>query len=210
MFGCERVWGQGQRGRKQPRIRRRPCASHLIRFLHPLISEPRTSTLRPPILSPMRVYPYIFSFYAFTDVATALYLGRWCPIACDTTLNYATFNDTNLRLSKKVRSCQSNFRINSLYLCFDEYCDGDGKREEWIREQSSWCDKHAGVKLPSYHEVVDRWKPDARKGVKRWTADEAMKWPALDEIVIPDADFFARAFTTMVWLLSLSLARLVL
>lgn len=148
----------------------------------------------------MRVHLFIFSLLVPYNVVAASYSGRWCPIACDTTLNYATFNDTNSWLSKKVRSCRSGLRATSLYLCFDEFCDDGKERDRWIREQSSWCDKHAGVTLPNYHDMVDRWKPEDRRGVKRFTADEAMKFPVLDGVVIPDARFFARAFTTMVCL----------
>ncbi|KAH7346941.1 ferric-chelate reductase-like protein [Pyrenochaeta sp. MPI-SDFR-AT-0127] len=145
----------------------------------------------------MRVHHLLFTIYTLPDVATALYLGKWCPIACDTTLNYATFNDTDSWLSRKVRACRSELRITSLYLCFDKFCQDDGERELWIEQQRPWCDEYAGVSLPNYQELVDRWKPDDRKGVKRLNADDAMKFPVLDDVVIPDTRFFVRAFTTL-------------
>ncbi|KAF1847286.1 ferric-chelate reductase-like protein [Cucurbitaria berberidis CBS 394.84] len=145
----------------------------------------------------MRGYPFIITLCASINVASALYSGKWCPRACATAVDYATFNDTDSSLSRKVRACQSELRINSLYLCFDEYCDSDGEREGWIRDQRPACNKRTNVTLPSYHDVVDRWEPDAKQGVRRLTADDAMKYPVLNETVIPDASFFARSFTTM-------------
>lgn len=146
----------------------------------------------------MRSHPIFLTFCYLWNVATASYLGEWCPVACETTLGYATFNDTDVWLSRKVRSCRSNLHVTSLYLCFDEYCEDDGSKEEWIDEQSSWCDVHAGTTLPDYQTVVDCWKSEAKKNVTRLSADAAMKWPVLSHFVIPDAGFFERAFTTTV------------
>lgn len=146
----------------------------------------------------MLVTPALVTLFSSLHVATALYSGKWCPLACDATLNYATFNDTDVWLSRKVRSCRSELRVTSLYLCLDEYCVDDGKREGWIADQSVWCDEHAGVTLPSYQEVVERWKSGDDKVVKKLTADEAMSSPVLSEVVVPDPSFFVRAFTTMV------------
>lgn len=85
-----------------------------------------------------------------------------------------------------------------MYLCFAEYCKDDGEREKWIEEQRPWCDEHAGVTLPAYHDVVDSWTPERRAALKRLSADEAQEWPTLDEVVVPEAHFFDRAYTTMV------------
>lgn len=146
----------------------------------------------------MRVHHILLTFSFLPHVAKALYPGKWCPIACDTTLNYATFNDTDAWLSRKVRSCRSELRITSLYLCFDHFCQDDGERELWIEQQSPWCDEYAGVTLPNYQDVLERWKPDERKAVKRLKVDEALKFPILGEFVVPDSGFFERAFTTLV------------
>jgi hypothetical protein len=137
-------------------------------------------------------------------VASALFAGRFCPLACDLTLNYATFNDTDAWLSKKVRSCRSELRITSLYLCFAEYCADDGETEKWIEDQSPWCDEHAGVTLPPYHDVVDRWTSDERAGLRKLEAEVALSYPVLNEVVVPEEHFFNRAFTTLV-LLSLNI-----
>jgi hypothetical protein len=136
-------------------------------------------------------------------VASALFAGRFCPLACDLTLSYATFNDTDAWLSKKVRSCRSELRITSLYLCFAEYCADDGEREKWIEDQSPWCDEYAGVTLPPYHDVVDRWTSLDITRLRRLEAEVALSFPVLDEVVVSEEQFFNRAFTTLV-LLSLN------
>ncbi|KAF2819445.1 ferric-chelate reductase [Ophiobolus disseminans] len=145
----------------------------------------------------MRVPPSLLCIVVSLHVTSALFAGRFCPLACDLTLNYATFNDTDPWLSKKVRSCRSKLRITSLYLCFDEYCKDDREREKWIRGQSPWCDEHAGVTLPAYQDVVDQWTPNKRAGLRRFDADEAKAFPVLNEVVIPRESFHERAFTTM-------------
>lgn len=134
----------------------------------------------------------------YFHVASALYAGRFCPSACELTLNYATFNDTDAWLSRKVRSCRSELRVTSLYLCFEEYCKDDGAREKWIEDQRPWCDEFAGVTLPAYHDVVDQWTLERRAGLRRLDADTALSWPTLDEVVVPEEHFFDRAFMTMV------------
>ncbi|KAF2852580.1 ferric-chelate reductase-like protein [Plenodomus tracheiphilus IPT5] len=145
----------------------------------------------------MRLQSISLATCVFANVAAALRSGKYCPVACDTTLNYATFNDTDSWLSRKVRSCRSDLRITSLYLCFDEYCKDDGFKLEYIEEQSRWCDEHAGVTLPEYHELVDRWKSDRTHVVARLSAEYAFKWPVLEVVVIPDLSLFERAFTTI-------------
>lgn len=137
--------------------------------------------------------------FGVTDVAAALWSGKWCPSACDLTLGYATFNDTDPWLSRKVRQCRSDLRITSLYLCFDEFCNlNDGEVPKFIAEHSEWCDEHAGVTLPSFHDVVDRWTPQEREQLPRHTAEKAVTWPVLTTVVLPEVDFVQRAFTTLV------------
>jgi hypothetical protein len=134
-----------------------------------------------------------------TNLADALRSGKWCPRACDFTLNYATFNDTDPWLSSKVRQCRSGLRITSLYLCFDEFCDpNDGQVSKFIAEESEWCDEHAGVTLPQFHDVVDHWSSEERMHLPRQSAGKAADWPALNTAVLPEADFLGRAFTTLV------------
>lgn len=137
--------------------------------------------------------------YGLINVADALRSGKWCPRSCDLTLGYATFNDTDPWLSRKVRQCRSNLRVNSLYLCFDEFCDlNDGEIPKFIAEFSEWCDEHAGATLPSFHDVVDRWTPEDRAQLPRHSAEKAVRWPVLNTAVLPEKSFFERAFTTLV------------
>ena len=129
----------------------------------------------------------------------ALRSGKWCPRACDLTLGYATFNDTDPWLSRKVRQCRSHLRITSLYLCFDEFCNlNDGEVRKRIAEDSEWCDEHAGVTLPPFHDVVDRWTSEDRAKLPRHSVEKAVQWPVLNTSVLPEKDFFERAFTTLV------------
>ncbi|KAF1937043.1 ferric-chelate reductase [Clathrospora elynae] len=145
----------------------------------------------------MLVHVISFTILALANVTIALYSGKYCPLACETSISYLTFNDTDPWLSRKVRSCRSELRITSLYLCFDEYCEEDRDITRWIVDQSPWCDEHAGVTLPSFHDVVDRWTSDDKVGVMRLHADEALVFPRMSKVVIPDGRFFERAFTTM-------------
>jgi hypothetical protein len=148
-------------------------------------------------LSTMRVPTRVFCFLALHHVTHALKSGNFCPSACAFTLGYPSFNDTDTWLAKKVRSCRSELHITSLYLCFDHFCEDDGERENWISNQRPWCDEHAGVALPAFHDVVDRWSVDEKARLKRLDAQEAMSSPVLGEVVLPDDRFFDRAFTTM-------------
>ena len=137
--------------------------------------------------------------FTLTDVVSALRSGKWCPRACELTLNYATFNDTDPWLSRKVRQCRSDLRIVSLYLCFDEFCSlADGEVSEYIADSSEWCDEHAGVTLPPFHQTVDGWTPEDRAQVPRLSAAQAVTWPVLNTTVLPEHDFLERAFTTLV------------
>lgn len=134
-----------------------------------------------------------------SNVANALRSGKWCPGACDLTLGYATFNDTDPWLSRKVRQCRSELRVTSLYLCFDEFCNlNDGEVPTHIAEISEWCDERAGVTLPPFHDVVDRWTSKDRAALPRYGAEKAAKWPVLNTVVLPENAFFERAFTTLV------------
>jgi hypothetical protein len=146
----------------------------------------------------MRLSSSFLYSVAILHVACASYSGPFCPQACDLALGYPIFNDTDAWLSKKVRSCRSKFRITSLYLCFAQYCEDDGEPEKWIGDDSLWCDEHAGTPLPVYHDVIDGWTARDRDRVTRLSAEEAMSFPVLGGVVIPDASYFDRAFTTMV------------
>lgn len=137
--------------------------------------------------------------FGLTNVADAMRSGRWCPRACDLTLGYATFNDTDPWLSRKVRQCRSELRITSLYLCFDEFCNlNDAEVPKFIAETSEWCDQHAGVTLPAFHEILDHWTPEEKALLPRYSAEEAFNWPILNTFVLPDRTFFERGFTTLV------------
>jgi hypothetical protein len=110
-------------------------------------------------------------------------------------VNYARFNDTGLR-SKKARSCEGLLRATSLYLCIDEYCEEPG-RVAWLRDANETCIQSVNASLPPY-EIIDQFGPEERSGLRRFSADEAFTWPKLNEVIIPDEDFFERAFTTLV------------
>jgi hypothetical protein len=146
----------------------------------------------------MRVTIGLLSWVSYLGLTSALDSGKFCPAACDFTLNYATFNDTGPGLSKRVRSCHSELRITSVYLCFAQYCEDDGAREQWIRDGSQWCNAHAGVELPGYHQVADNWTGSDIARIHRLNVEEAMLFPVLIELALPDSRFFERAFMTMV------------
>lgn len=121
--------------------------------------------------------------------------GKWCFEGCETTINYANFNDTGPG-SKKVRSCNGVLRATSLYLCIDEYCEEPG-RLEWLQDANETCFQRANTPLPPYH-IIDRYNDEQRVSFRRISADEAFTTPTLSEIVLPDHDFFERAFTSLV------------
>jgi hypothetical protein len=146
----------------------------------------------------MRIPSGLFHLISLLHVTQALYVGKFCPSACDFTLNYATFNDTDSWLSRKVRLCRSELRVTSLYLCFDQNCANDGSSERWIEEQRPWCDEHAGVRLPDLHDVVGHWTERDVASIRRLDEDEFKSSPPLNEVVLPEARFLHRAFTTMV------------
>jgi hypothetical protein len=146
----------------------------------------------------MRASTFSIILYTSTDVAHALYSGKYCPLACQTSVNYVTFNDTDPSLSRRIRACRSELRVTSLYLCFEEFCTQDGETEKWIENQKPWCEEHANVTLPPFHDVVDRWTRDDKAKVRRLDAEEALGFPSVDEVVIPSDVLLRRAFTTMV------------
>ena len=146
----------------------------------------------------MRASTFSIILYTLTDVAHALYAGKYCPLACQTSVNYVTFNDTDPSLSRRIRACRSEWRVTSLYLCFEEFCTQDGQTEKWIENQKPWCEEHANVTLPPFHDVVDRWTRDDKAKVRRLDAGEALGFPSVDEVVIPSDVLLRRAFTTMV------------
>ncbi|CAN9252134.1 unnamed protein product [Alternaria sp. RS040] len=145
----------------------------------------------------MRALSISIILYTLANVAQSLYSGKFCPLACETTINYVTFNDTDPSLSRKFRACQSDLRVTSLYLCFEEFCKRDGHIEEQIESRNLWCEAHANITLPSFHDVVDRWAPDQRGKIRRLQAEEALEFPSIDEVVIPSDMLVKRAFTTM-------------
>jgi hypothetical protein len=134
-----------------------------------------------------------------TNVAHIYYSGQYCTLACETTINYVTFNDSDPSLPWKVNACRSHLRITSLYLCFDEFCRRDGAISNWIENQSPWCFENANVTLPSLRDVLDQWQPEDKAKVERLFANDALKFPSLDHLMIPDHGLFERAFTTVVW-----------
>jgi len=146
----------------------------------------------------MRLETIFLLTCAFADVSVTLRSGRYCPLACDTTLNYATFNDTDSWLPRRVRSCRSDLRTTSFYLCIDRYCEFDRPAASYLGEQSSWCDEHAGSALPDYHELINHWKTHHGQDIAKLHANDAFEWPTLHQVVIPDSSFFVRAFTTIV------------
>jgi hypothetical protein len=146
----------------------------------------------------MRASSISVILYTLADVAQSLYSGKFCPLACETTINYVAFNDTNPSLSRKIRACRSDLRVTSLYLCFEEFCKQDGASEGWIESQKPWCEAYANVTLPSFHNIVDRWTPEETAAVRRLKAEEALGFPSIDEVVIPSNMLVKRAFTTMV------------
>ena len=121
----------------------------------------------------------------------ALHSGKWCFGGCETVVNYATFND-----SSTGEACGSILRATSLYLCIDEYCEETG-RKSWLHNANKTCAHQANVTLPPY-EIIDQYDSDERSHFKRLSADEAFTWPTLNQVVLPDEEFFERAFTTMV------------
>jgi hypothetical protein len=74
----------------------------------------------------------------------------------------------------------------------------DGEVSKFIAETSEWCDEHAGVTLPPFHDVVDEWSPEKRAQLPEYAAEKAFKWPVLNTVVLPDEEFFERGFTTLV------------
>jgi hypothetical protein len=159
-----------------------------------LALSPACTTFQPPMRAPLHIVLGLIHLH----VVDALYSGRFCPAACDFTLNYPTFNDTDPGLSKKVRSCKSELRITSLYLCFTQFCEEDSAEDVWLGDEILWCDEHADVTLPNLHDVVDNWTEQDIAAIKRLDVNEAESLPLLNELVLPDARFFEQAFTTMV------------
>lgn len=126
------------------------------------------------------------------------YSGESCPLACETTTNYVTFNDTDPPLPWNVNACRSHFRIASLYLCFDEFCKQDGTISAWIQNHNHSCLADANVTLPSFQHVLDQWQPDDRDRVQRLSAVQALTFPSVNHTVLPEDALLERAFTTVV------------
>lgn len=132
------------------------------------------------------------------QTARYYYPGEYCPLACETTINYVTFNDTDPSLLWKVNACRSAFRISSLYLCFDEFCKRDGTVSAWIQSHNHSCLADANITLPSLPHVVDQWKPEDRDRIERLPAAKALSFPSMNHTVLPDNTLFDRAFITVV------------
>lgn len=130
------------------------------------------------------------------QITNALRSGKFCFSGCELGLGYANFNDTDPMLSKKIRSCHSILRSTSLYLCFEEYCKDEG-REEWLWGANETCRVVADVSMVSY-DLIANYAPDDIARIRRLKGEEALSYPSLNEVVIPDEAFFERAFTTLV------------
>ncbi|CAI6334769.1 unnamed protein product [Periconia digitata] len=123
--------------------------------------------------------------------------GKWCFDACELDLNYAEFNDTNLALgSHKTRACQSRLRSDSLYLCAREYCEEDGLKD-WVIQANETCLQIANASMPAYDDVMRRYPSKDTQTIRRLSADEALTFPILGEVVIPEHSLHERAFTTL-------------
>lgn len=132
------------------------------------------------------------------DATYARYSGANCPLACETIINYVSFNDTDPLLSWKVNACRSTFRITSLYLCLDEFCKRDGAISAWIQTQNHSCIADANVTLPSLSHVLNQWQPDDRDRLEKLTAAKALSFPSVDNPVLPEDALLDRAFITVV------------
>lgn len=140
------------------------------------------------------------SILAIPYVTAALRSGKHCFGGCDLTLNYIDFNDTEPGLSKKIRSCRSVLHATSVYLCYDVYCEEDG-REQWLRGLNETCEKTVGESMPGW-SVVEGLTDEDIERVRRLRADEA-SWqrrpPPFGEVALPDEVFFDRAFMTLTY-----------
>ena len=146
----------------------------------------------------MRQGLLLLFLFGASNAASNLRTGTHCFDACDLTLNYVDFNDTDRSLSKKVRTCGSVFHASSLYLCADVYCEENG-REEWLAGANKTCEETVGERLPSW-SVIEEYTEEDVAGLRRLRAEEGL-WDSekvvLGEVVIPDQDFFGRAFRTI-------------
>ena len=135
-------------------------------------------------------------------LAGAVKRSDFCLNACELTLNYVDFVDTNSTLPKKTRRCQSILFASSLYLCAWEYCKADS-HGLWLVEKNEQCVRLANVTLPPY-DIIRNYTDDDVAGLRRLSAQEDL-WNGaqtyLSEVVIPEAAFFDRAFKTLVRLL---------
>ena len=153
-------------------------------------------TLPPPHLPLMRnkLISLLFFLGSFRG-ALSLRYQKWCFDGCELNINYVNFNDTEAG-SKKFRSCHSLQRATSLYLCFHEFCVDEG-RNEWIDSASETCQRLANTTLPPY-DIISNFTPEQIAGIRRLGADEAMTFPLLNEVIIPDESFFQRSHSTLV------------
>ncbi|PVI05011.1 ferric-chelate reductase-like protein [Periconia macrospinosa] len=146
--------------------------------------------MRANLLSTLLVTGAVHNSYALRP-------GKWCLEACELNLNYAEFNDTDLALgSHKSRACRSRLRTDSLYLCIDEFCEVDG-RAEWLSRANETCMVLGNASLPSYDAILRQYPPEERILIQRLYADEALTFPTLNEVLIPEETFHERAFMTL-------------
>ena len=139
-----------------------------------------------------------FFFISRATSAAPLHSGKYCPQSCEAIFNYITFNDTDTGPSWKIRKCRSELSVTAVYLCLDVHCrSDDGEVAKWIGTWSAWCSKHSGNELPEFHNIVDPWTAEEIAKVRRFNATEALLFPVVDALTLPDDDFFEDAFATL-------------
>jgi hypothetical protein len=140
----------------------------------------------------------IFSIVSGVISTAPLHSGKYCPQSCESIFNYITFNDTDAGLSWKIRKCRSELSVTAIYLCDYTHCRSeDGEVENWISTWRTWCLQHSGNELPDYHDVVDQWTAGEIAEIRRFNATEAVSFPTVKELTLPDDEFFENAFNTL-------------
>jgi hypothetical protein len=147
----------------------------------------------------LRVALLSFSCIISGALSTApLHSGKYCPQSCEAIFNYITFNDTDVDQKWKIRKCRSELSVTGVYLCLDMHCRKDDREvDKWLTSWGAWCEQHAGNELPELHDVVDRWTPEDIAGVRRFNMTEAVSFPTVHTLALPDDDFFESVFNTL-------------
>lgn len=73
-------------------------------------------------------------------------------------------------------------------------------REDWLSNANRTCENIAGVSIPPW-SIIDHFTPEHVAQVRRLKAEEGMwysRGTPLNEVVLPDDDFFERAFQSLV------------